>query len=72
LRYARQVFAQIAAKGVLFASRGDNGGTYRMELRLWKAAGVEPTGQPWYRDVGQGVGATFNFAAALNAYTISD
>ena len=37
---ARRAFAAIAAKGALFASRGDDGGTYRMELRLWKLAGV--------------------------------
>src|SRR5580658_3623937 len=41
---ARKAFAAIAAKGALFASRGDDGGTYRMELRLWKLAGVEPLG----------------------------
>ena len=31
---ARMAFAAIAAKGALFASRGNDGGTYRMELRL--------------------------------------
>ena len=69
---AREAFARIAEKGALFASRGDSGGTYRMELRLWKLAGIEPTAQSWYRDVGQGVGATLNFAAALNAYALTD
>ena len=71
-RNAHMAFATIAAKGALFASRGDDGGTYRMELRLWKLAGVEPQGQPWYPDLGQGIGATLNFAAALNAYTLTD
>jgi tungstate transport system substrate-binding protein len=42
LKNAGNAFAQIAEKGALFASRGDGGGTYRMELRLWKLAGVEP------------------------------
>ena len=69
---ARRAFAAIAAKGALFASRGDDGGTYRMELRLWKLAGVEPLGQTWYPDLAQGIGATLNFAAALNAYTLTD
>jgi tungstate transport system substrate-binding protein len=71
LKNADEAFAQIAAKGALFASRGD-GGTYRMELRLWKLAGVEPAGESWYRNVDQGIGATLNFAAALNAYAITD
>ena len=69
---ARKAFAAIAAKGALFASRGDDGGTYRMELRLWKLAGVEPQGQAWYPDLAQSIGATLNFAAALNAYTLTD
>jgi tungstate transport system substrate-binding protein len=70
---ARKAFAQIAAKGALFASRGDDSGTNRMELRLWKSAGIEPAkGHAWYRDVGQGMGATLNIAAALNAYTLTD
>jgi tungstate transport system substrate-binding protein len=69
---ARRAFAAIAAKGALFASRGDDGGTYRMELRLWKLAGVEPLGQAWYPDLAQSISATLNFAAALNAYTLTD
>ena len=72
LKDAARAFAQIAAKGVLFASRGDSGGTYRMELRLWKLAGVEPAGQAWYRDVDRGIGATLNFASALNTYALTD
>jgi tungstate transport system substrate-binding protein len=72
LRDVREAFARIAAKGVLFASRGDSGGTYRKELRLWRLAGVEPAGQAWYRKVDQGVGATLNFAAVLNAYALAD
>jgi tungstate transport system substrate-binding protein len=72
LKVARKAFAQIAAKGVLFTSRGDGGGTYRMEVRLWKSAGIEPAGKDWYRDVEQGIGATLNLAAALNAYALTD
>jgi tungstate transport system substrate-binding protein len=72
LRDVRKAFAQIAAKGALFASRGGSGGTYRKELRLWKLADVEPAGQAWYRNVDQGVGATLKFAAAVNAYALTD
>jgi tungstate transport system substrate-binding protein len=72
LNDARKAFVAIAAKGVLFASRGDDGGTYRVEIRLWKLAGVEPVGQTWYPDLDQGIGPTLNFAAALNAYTLTD
>jgi tungstate transport system substrate-binding protein len=72
MKDAGGAFAQIADKGALFASRGDSGGTYRMELRLWKSAGVEPGGQTWYRNLDQSIGATLNFAAAANAYALTD
>jgi tungstate transport system substrate-binding protein len=72
MKDARDAFAQIAATGALFASRGDSGGTYRMELRLWKLAGIEPDGHTWYRSLDQSVGQTLNFAAAVNAYALTD
>ena len=57
----------------MFASRGDDSGTNRMELRLWKAAGIEAnTSVTWYRDLGQGMGPTLNISAGLNAYTLTD
>jgi tungstate transport system substrate-binding protein len=73
LKDAAKAFARIAHAGVLFASRGDDSGTYRAELRLWKLAGVEPGPRDtWYRSVDQGMGLTLNAAAALNAYTLTD
>jgi tungstate transport system substrate-binding protein len=70
---ARKALTQIAQASALFASRGDDSGTNRMELRLWKSAGVTPDKNPaWYRDLGQGMGATLNIAAAMNAYTLTD
>ena len=57
-----------------FVSRGDRSGTNKAELALWKAAGVDMTKDkgPWYREVGQGMGATLNVSGEMNAYTISD
>jgi tungstate transport system substrate-binding protein len=73
LQDARKALAQIAAAKAPFASRGDDSGTNRMELRLWKSAGVAPDPHSgWYRDLGQGMGATLNVAAAMNAYTLTD
>src|SRR5580692_7141267 len=75
LKDARKALAQIAAAGAQFASRGDDSGTNRMELRLWKSAGLAPDkdiGTGWYRNLGQGMGATLNIAAAVNAYTLTD
>ncbi|HEY8578369.1 MAG TPA: extracellular solute-binding protein [Beijerinckiaceae bacterium] len=64
----------IAQKQAPFVSRGDKSGTHAAELALWKLAGADPaTGKGgWYRDIGQGMGAALNTAAAMGAYTLSD
>ena len=62
---------RISAAQTPFASRGDKSGTHSAELRLWKAAGIEPTGG-WYRETGSGMGATLNTASAMNAYALTD
>ena len=51
-----------------FVSRGDKSGTDAEEKRLWRAAGVTPSGG-WYRDIGGGMGAALNAASAMGAYT---
>jgi tungstate transport system substrate-binding protein len=61
----------IAAARVPFVSRGDKSGTDAEEKRLWRAAGVTPSGG-WYREVGGGMGAALNIANAMGAYTLSD
>lgn len=73
-RAAPKALAKIAAVAAPFASRGDDSGTHRMELRLWKAVGVDPTAAEggWYREVGQGMGPTLNIAAAMDAYALTD
>jgi tungstate transport system substrate-binding protein len=72
VRDAREAFRRIAAARAPFASRGDDSGTHRMELRLWAAAGVDPRSDPSYRELGSGMGPTLNTAAGLNAYVLSD
>jgi len=64
----------LKAKQVPFVSRGDCSGTNQAELALWKVAGIDIANEkgPWYREIGQGMGATLNTAAAMGAYTISD
>ncbi len=61
----------IAEKQASFASRGDDSGTHKKELELWKDAGVEPSGD-WYKSTGSGMGATLNTAAQLPAYALTD
>ena len=64
----------IEAKGAPFVSRGDRSGTHQAELALWATAGIDISRDkgPWYREVGQGMGAALNAAGAMDAYTISD
>ena len=58
LKDAKAALTKIAAAKAPFASRGDDSGTNRMELRLWKTAGIQPDPHDgWYRDLGQGMGA---------------
>jgi tungstate transport system substrate-binding protein len=65
---------KIKDKGAAFISRGDRSGTHSAELRLWKVAGIDIAKDkgPWYKAIGQGMGATLNTAAASNAYTLTD
>jgi tungstate transport system substrate-binding protein len=64
----------IAESKAIFVSRGDNSGTHKKEKQLWKAAGVDPTGESgtWYRETGSGMGATLNAAVGMGAYTMTD
>jgi tungstate transport system substrate-binding protein len=73
-RDAAAALKSIADARAPFASRGDDSGTNKKEISLWKAAGVDPTGASgkWYRETGSGMGATLNAAAGMNAYTLAD
>ena len=62
---------KIAEAQAPFASRGDDSGTHKAELALWKQAGVEPSGD-WYRELGSGMGPTLNTSAQMPAYTLTD
>lgn len=57
-----------------FATRGDDSGTHKAELRLWEIAGLSPDARhdQWYLDTGLGMGATLNFAVQADSYAISD
>ena len=61
-------------KSATFISRGDKSGTHIAEINLWKLAGVDIAAEkgPWYKEIGQGMGAALNAAAASDAYVLSD
>jgi tungstate transport system substrate-binding protein len=62
---------RIAEAEATFASRGDESGTHKAELRLWKAARISPA-RGWYRETGSGMGPTLNIAAGIRAYALTD
>ncbi len=69
-----RAFRIIESRREPFISRGDRSGTHIAELNLWKDAGIdiEKARGPWYKSIGQGMGAALNVAAATNAYVLSD
>ncbi|HEX9841827.1 MAG TPA: substrate-binding domain-containing protein, partial [bacterium] len=71
---AAAALRRIAAAKAPFASRGDNSGTHKKELELWRAAGVnvKDAAGTWYRELGSGMGATLNTAAGMGAYALTD
>ncbi len=54
-----------------YVSRGDDSGTHKKELLLWKAANIQPQG-PWYLSAGQGMSEVLVIASERGAYTLSD
>ena len=67
-------FKALKDKGIAFISRGDKSGTHQAELNLWTVAGIDiaKSKGPWYKEIGQGMGAALNSASASNAYVLAD
>lgn len=62
----------IAEKKATFVSRGDESGTHKAELRLWKAAGLDPVGKDFYLESGQGQRLNLQVAHEKKAYCLTD
>jgi len=63
---------EIFASRATFVSRGDESGTHVKELALWKNAELDPAGEDWYLETGQGQGATLSIASEKSGYAITD
>ena len=74
MKSVTKAFQTLKGKKSDFISRGDRSGTNSAELRIWKAVGIDIAKDhgPWYKAIGQGMGATLNTASASNAYTLTD
>lgn len=64
-------YARVAKKGALFFSRGDDSGTHKKELSIWKKAGVSPSGN-WYVVTKDFMEATLRRANAEKGYFMTD
>jgi tungstate transport system substrate-binding protein len=69
---AADALKRISDAKAVFVSRGDQSGTHVRELAMWKRAAVEPKGQPWYKETGQGQGLTMDVAAQFQGYAFTD
>lgn len=72
IKSATEAFKKIAKNNYPFVSRGDKSGTHTKELSIWKKLGIEPKGQKWYLEVGQGMEKTQRIANEKRAYTLTD
>lgn len=68
---AAEALKAIADSKAVFVSRGDDSGTHKMEISLWKKANVDPKGT-WYQESGSGMGQTLNIASDKGGYTLTD
>jgi len=68
---ADQALSRIAALGSTFVSRADDSGTHKRERKLWKLAGITPSG-PWYVEAGQGQRLTIQMADEKQGYCLTD
>lgn len=68
-----QAMKEIAAKKAPFISRGDNSGTNKKEISLWKVAGMDvPDKEAWYVQTGQGMIKSITVAEERDGYTMTD
>ena len=74
MKTAAEALRTIAAKGVLFISRGDQSGTHVAEMDLWKTAAIQPAGT-WYKVYERGADGnvpTLKYTDEKAAYTVID
>ncbi|MDF2614387.1 MAG: tungsten transporter substrate-binding protein [Clostridia bacterium] len=66
-----EAFKLIASQEAEFISRGDNSGTHKKELGIWKELNIEPT-YNGYISAGKGMGDVLKMADELRAYVLTD
>lgn len=68
----KDAFVAIFNAGAPFVSRGDDSGTHKKEVSFWQKAELDPAGQAWFFETGQGMGASLTVASEKQAYILTD
>ncbi len=68
---AAEAYKKIATANAKFFSRGDNSGTHKKEMDIWRKAGIIPSGQ-WYIVTRDFMTATLNRADREKGYFMTD
>ncbi|MDO5014772.1 MAG: extracellular solute-binding protein [Clostridia bacterium] len=69
---AAEAFDKIRTAKQPFISRGDNSGTHKAELKIWKDNTPDPAAEEWYVSAGKGMGECLTMAKEKNAYCLTD
>lgn len=70
-----EAFVRIAETESRFVSRGDDSGTHKREISIWKTTEIPLDGlgsAAWYMETGSGMGSALNIAVNNEAYILSD
>ena len=68
-----EALTKITESKASFVSRGDDSGTHKKELELWKKSSLDPKALgDAYIEAGQGMGATLKIASEKTGYTLTD
>lgn len=67
-----EALRMLAGQGAVFVSRGDDSGTNKKELSLWKQAGIDPYGTDWYMETGVDMAESLVMAEEEKAYIMID
>ena len=66
-----EAFTRIASASHPFVSRADKSGTHHLEMKIWAASGITPSGD-WYLQTGQGMAESLRIASEKQAYVLTD
>jgi len=69
---SKDAFAAISKTEGNFVSRGDKSGTHNKEMKIWEKAAINPVGQKWYKEAGQGMMQTINMSNEMKGYALTD